>query len=190
MTKLKEKHEQALTDLTSENRHYTDKVSFLEDRLEEYGSQIHKLNEEKLMLFKQQEIMKSKLRTYEIGTTLNGSSNTSSATKFIDKIRGMNIQNFELHDKAIFLSILITKILQIYFLFIGSNFKMEDEEGELFDNTYLDELKLGSGNLTTGRDSLTLEEIQRRNSMVPAHLRSSYLPQYQDPVDRKVSETI
>lgn len=67
---------------------------------------------------------------------------------------------------------------------------MEDEEGELFDNTYLDELKSGSGILAAGRDSLTLEEIQRRNSMVPAHLRSSYLPQYTDVADRKVSETI
>lgn len=50
---------------------------------------------------------------------------------------------------------------------------MEDEEGELFDNTYLDELQRGSG-----RESLTLEEIQRRNSMVPPHLRSSYMPQF------------
>lgn len=52
---------------------------------------------------------------------------------------------------------------------------MEDEEGELFDNTYLDELKRGSG-----RESLTLDEIQRRNSMVPPHLRSSYMPQFSD----------
>lgn len=52
---------------------------------------------------------------------------------------------------------------------------MEDEEGELFDNTYLDELKGGS---LTGRESITLEEIQRRNSMVPPHLRSSYMPQF------------
>lgn len=50
---------------------------------------------------------------------------------------------------------------------------MEDEEGELFDNTYLDELKRGSG-----RESLTVDEIQRRNSMVPPHLRSSYMPQF------------
>lgn len=54
---------------------------------------------------------------------------------------------------------------------------MEDEEGELFDNTYLDELKRGS---LTGRESLTVEEIQRRNSMVPPHLRSSYMPQFTD----------
>lgn len=52
---------------------------------------------------------------------------------------------------------------------------MEDEEGELFDNTYLDELKRGGA---TGRESLTLDEIQRRNSMLPPHLRSSYMPQF------------
>lgn len=54
---------------------------------------------------------------------------------------------------------------------------MEDEEGELFDNTYLDDLKKGSGR-EFGRESITLDEIQRRNSMVPPHLRSSYMPQY------------
>lgn len=52
---------------------------------------------------------------------------------------------------------------------------MEDEEGELFDNTYLDELQGGG---LSGRESLTFEEIQRRNSMVPPHLRSSYMPQF------------
>lgn len=56
---------------------------------------------------------------------------------------------------------------------------MEDEEGELFDNTYLDELKGGGNRISpTGRDSITADEINRRNSMVPPHLRSSYMPQY------------
>lgn len=61
----------------------------------------------------------------------------------------------------------------LLFFCAGKNFRMEDEEGELFDNTYLDDLKRGSG-----RESLTLDEIQRRNSMVPPHLRSSYMPQF------------
>lgn len=60
-----------------------------------------------------------------------------------------------------------------FFSATAKNFRMEDEEGELFDNTYLDELKGGSG-----RESLTFDEIQRRNSMVPPHLRSSYMPQF------------
>lgn len=58
---------------------------------------------------------------------------------------------------------------------------MEDEEGELFNNTYLEELKNGGPLTANGRESLTLEEIQRRNSMVPPHLRSSYMPQYLNP---------
>lgn len=57
---------------------------------------------------------------------------------------------------------------------------MEDEEGEFFNNTYLDELKSGGRFSPSGRDSLTLEEIQRRNSLVPPHLRSTYAAQYVD----------
>lgn len=70
-------------------------------------------------------------------------------------------------------------------IFSGGNFRMEDEEGELFDNTYLDELK---GGALTGRESITFEEIQRRNSMVPPHLRSSYMPQFMEN-ESKVNAT-
>lgn len=57
---------------------------------------------------------------------------------------------------------------------------MEDEEGELFDNTYLDEITAENRYADFGRESLSLEEIQRRNSMVPPHLRSTYMPQFCD----------
>lgn len=56
---------------------------------------------------------------------------------------------------------------------------MEDEEGELFNNTYLDDLKSG-GRFLPGCDSITHDELARRNSMYPLHLRSSYAPQYAD----------
>ncbi|XP_055300991.1 restin homolog isoform X3 [Sitodiplosis mosellana] len=144
MAKVQDKHEKQLAELVTENRKYADKLIFYDDKTKEFSSQIHALNEEKLMLLKEHEIMKSKLRTYEIGTTLNGGNNTTNASKFFGKIT-------------------------------GGNFRMEDEEGELFDNTYLDELK---GGALTGRESLTFEEIQRRNSMLPPHLRSSYMPQF------------
>lgn len=52
---------------------------------------------------------------------------------------------------------------------------MEDEEGELFNNTYLDELKTG-GRFSPTRESITQDELARRNSMYPMHLRSSYAP--------------
>lgn len=88
MAKVQDKHEKQLAELINENRRYTDKLIFYDDKTKEFSQQIHALNEEKLMLLKEHEIMKSKLRTYEIGTTLNGGNGTTSTSKFFDKIRG------------------------------------------------------------------------------------------------------
>ncbi|KAH8399957.1 hypothetical protein KR215_004716, partial [Drosophila sulfurigaster] len=55
---------------------------------------------------------------------------------------------------------------------LGSNLTMEDEEGEVFNNTYLTDLK-------TGRvPNITTEELQYRNSLQPPHLKSTYAAQY------------
>lgn len=86
MAKVQDKHEKQLAELVNENRRYTDKLIFYDDKTKEFSQQIHSLNEEKLMLLKEHEIMKSKLRTYEIGSTLN--NGTTNASKFFDKIRG------------------------------------------------------------------------------------------------------
>ncbi|XP_065074895.1 uncharacterized protein mud isoform X2 [Ochlerotatus camptorhynchus] len=62
-----------------------------------------------------------------------------------------------------------------------ANLKMEDEEGEIFNNTYLTDLKAGRMSPPfAGRDSIRYSELQQRNSMLPPHLKSSYLPQYVD----------
>lgn len=65
-----------------------------------------------------------------------------------------------------------------------ANLKMEDEEGEQFNNTYLIDLKnggpLASGRTSPSRESICLSELQHRNSMVPRHLRSTYSVQYGD----------
>lgn len=53
---------------------------------------------------------------------------------------------------------------------------MEDEEGELFNNTYLDDLKSGGMFSDRVRESISQDEINRRNSMYPPHLRSTYAP--------------
>lgn len=88
MAKVQDKHEKQLTELVTENRRYADKLIFYDEKTKEFSSQIHALNEEKLMLLKEHEIMKSKLRTYEIGSTLNGGNGTMSASKLFDKMRG------------------------------------------------------------------------------------------------------
>lgn len=93
MAKVQDKHEKQLADLVNENRRYTEKLIFYDDKTKEFSQQIHALNEEKLMLLKEHEIMKSKLRTYEIGTTLNGGNGTTSASKFFDKIRGKFVKS-------------------------------------------------------------------------------------------------
>ncbi|GLV40148.1 mushroom body defect [Carabus blaptoides fortunei] len=58
---------------------------------------------------------------------------------------------------------------------------MEDEEGEVFNNTYLSDLKAGRctvpSQMSTGRESVysnRLSELQSRNSMCLPHLKSSY----------------
>lgn len=93
MAKVQDKHEKQLTELVTENRRYADKLIFYDEKTKEFSSQIHALNEEKLMLLKEHEIMKSKLRTYEIGSTLNGGNGTMSTSKLFEKMRG-NVNRF------------------------------------------------------------------------------------------------
>lgn len=88
MAKVQDKHEKQLIEIAGENRQYADKLAFYDDRTKEYSTQLHALNEEKLLLLKEHEIMKAKLRTYEIGSTLNGGSSNSATSKFIGKMRG------------------------------------------------------------------------------------------------------
>ncbi|KAH8291226.1 hypothetical protein KR054_009876, partial [Drosophila jambulina] len=54
----------------------------------------------------------------------------------------------------------------------SSNLTMEDEEGEVFNNTYLTDLKLGRV------PDITAEELNYRNSLQPPHLKSTYAAQY------------
>lgn len=173
MTKVQEKHIEQLNEVYNDNqRQMAEKLSLYDHKIKEYSLQIHSLNEEKLLLLKEHEIMKAKLRSFEIDSTLNRGNGTSTSAMFFDKIRG----KFKLMSKMHFGLKSPRHIQKIDSLNKGKNFRMEDEEGELFDNTYLDELKGGA----YGRESLTLDEIQRRNSMVPPHLRSSYMPQFTD----------
>lgn len=65
--------------------------------------------------------------------------------------------------------------------FIGKNLQMEDEEGEVFNNTYLTDMKNGGKfSPPTERDSVRWSELQTRNSMCLPHMRSTYTAQYAD----------
>lgn len=56
-----------------------------------------------------------------------------------------------------------------------AHFGMEDEAGEMFNNTFLTDLKTG-GSLTSidKNNDYNAAELQRRNSAYPAAMRSSY----------------
>ena len=69
---------------------------------------------------------------------------------------------------------------------------MEDEEGEIFNNTYLTDLKAGRMSPTQfGRESsIPMSEINARNSLCPPHLRSSYAVQYDPDEEFRVRNCI
>ena len=52
----------------------------------------------------------------------------------------------------------------------GAIFKMDEEDGEMFSSSYLTDLKDGVCKVDNGR----ISELARRNTMQPAHLKSSY----------------
>ena len=59
----------------------------------------------------------------------------------------------------------------------GNNMRMEDEEGEMFNNTYLADLKRGGSALSLEEqkvEAYSALELQKRNSMCLPHMRSSY----------------
>lgn len=88
MAKVQEKHMEQLSDVHSDRHQITEKLALYEDKIKDFSTQIHSLNEEKLLLLKEHEIMKAKLRTFEIDSTLNRGNGTSGTSMFFDKMRG------------------------------------------------------------------------------------------------------
>lgn len=88
MAKVQEKHIEQLNDAIESRRQMSETIALYEGKIKEFSMQIHSLNDEKLLLLKEHEIMKAKLRTYEIDSTLNRGNTTSSSAMFFDKIRG------------------------------------------------------------------------------------------------------
>ena len=57
----------------------------------------------------------------------------------------------------------------------SANLGMEDEAGEVFNNTYLADLKSGGSQFSLDKTVvLSASEMQQRNSMYPQHMRDSY----------------
>lgn len=162
MSKVKTKHEVEIIEHRTEMQTYIDKIEQCEEHLHQLSNQLHIKNEQYLTLSKENEIMKSKMRTLENHTAFASAKPTqlNVPSSFIEKLRG------------------------------GGQFKMEDEPEELYNEHYLEDLKSGGGLQQFGRDSLSADEILRRNSMVPPHLRSSYAVQDEDDSHFKVCVSV
>lgn len=141
MAKKKEKYEREKQEFQAQNIKLTKKMQLLEQHTEKLSKQIYQLNDSQLEYQKENEYMKSKLRFIEKSGHLGGST-TSIGSAFKLATTTHNSQH-------------------------KGQFAMEDEEGELFNNTYLADLK-------TGGDPYSFLELQQRNSMMLPHLRSSY----------------
>lgn len=156
MGKLKAKHERDLFEMRKEIGSKKQQLEEYETQCRKFSTQIRTLNERQLDMYKENEFMKTKLKMMECPMSdLQRSSALSRSQRMLPPSSSM-------------LSV--------------ANMKMEDEEGEMFNNTYLIDLKnggpLASGRTSPSRESICLSELQHRNSMVPRHLRSTYSVQY------------
>ena len=141
MSKKKEKHERDVQEVQLQNAKLAKKMQLLEQHTEKLSKQIYQLNDSQLEYQKENEYMKNKLRFMEKTGNFGGST-TSIGSAFKPTTTTHNSQH-------------------------KGQFTMEDEEGELFNNTYL-------GDLKSGGDPYSFLELQQRNSMMLPHMRSSY----------------
>lgn len=162
MGKLKTKHERDFFEVRKDIVAKQHQLEEYDVQCRKYAKQIRVLNERQLEMYKESEFMKNKLKMIEGGGELHGSSSTLGSRS-----------HRMLPPSSSMMSV--------------ANLKMEDEEGEVFNNTYLIDLKNGGAGAfaasrptSPSRESICLSELQHRNSMAPRHLRSTYSVQYGD----------
>lgn len=168
MGKLKGKHERDVLEMRKEVVARQKQVDEYEAHTRKLSKQIRQLNEKQLEYYKENELMKTRMRS--LGGPSGGKTGArgggGSMMSLADDLDGGHLRRRMMPPSSSMLSV--------------ANMKMEDEEGEQFNNTYLIDLKNGRIQTSPGRESVCLSELKHRNSMVPRHLRSTYAVQYGD----------
>ncbi|KAH8418956.1 hypothetical protein KR222_009603, partial [Zaprionus bogoriensis] len=147
VTRMKEKQDREVANNKAELEQLSAQNTKYEEHIRKLSNQIVRLNEKILEQQKQHALLSTKLRH------LQEAEQADAAAAVIDKRHPFKRPNAPAAN-------------------IGSNLAMEDEEGEVFNNTYLTDLKLGRVS------DMTSEELHYRNSLQPPHLKSAYAAQY------------
>ncbi len=158
MAKVKSKHADEVLQLRNDCRDAADKATRYSEQLQKLSKQIHNLNTENLELKKENQYMVGKLKFTEMNSGMMSSRPSLGGS--LCRLPATTTQN----------------------QMIGSNLRMEDEDGELFNNTYLSDMKRGAGFEV---DPYSMDELKQRNSILPPHLRDSYVIR---TVDKHYSE--
>lgn len=205
--KVKARHEVELSDLAKRSAESkAEQLAAFEKQVHSLSKEIFKLNEQNLEERKQNEQLRTRLQMFGHGG--------GGAAMMMRPSLGVGRESMRVMPAASMckcslgcphtkhgVPITIPNLFAISHT--ASLIKMEDEEGEQFTNTYLNDLMTGGGaaaagpsafggggggsgrhsppsNFFGGSDSVPLSELKKRNSMVPRHLRSSYAVQYTD----------
>ncbi|KAM8718817.1 hypothetical protein ACLKA7_001515 [Drosophila subpalustris] len=147
VTRMKEKQERDAASTKAElDKHSAQNIKY-EEHTRKLSNQIVRLNEKILEQQKQYAVLNTKLRHLQETDQTPANSVADDEWQFFKRPSAPSSN-------------------------LGSNLAMEDEEGEVFNNTYLTDLKLGRV------PDMTAEELQYRNSLQPPHLKSAYAAQY------------
>lgn len=153
MDKKQTKHEERLAEVRNNLKSLYEKAHGLElhnEKLTRQNFEMKSIVLDNNTMLNEISFLKSKLRFIEI----NGSTQSSSSIGMSKRPSTITQMN-------------------------GANLGMEDEAGEEFKNTYLADLQTGGSQFSLDRNNpgsniYSATELQKRNSMYPVNMRSSY----------------